>query len=99
VPTSWDRARTVLDDARRNGGHESELTRFAETVAQALPVLGLSPDDQQAAKTLTDQIAKAALEPEPNHSRLKVLGSRLYPILEDAADNALSAALLRLWHP
>jgi integrase len=99
VPASWDRARTVLDDARRNGGRDPELVGFAEAVAQALPVLGLLPDDQRAAKTLTDQIAKAALELEPDHPRLRVLGSRLYPILEDAPDNALSAALLRLWHP
>jgi integrase len=99
VPASWDRARTVLDDARRAGRHEPELARFAEAVAQALPVLGLSPDDQRAAETLTDQIVKAALEPEPDDPRMKVIGGSLHAIIEGTAGNALSSVLLRLWHP
>jgi hypothetical protein len=74
------------------------LARFAETVAQALPVLALAPGDQQAAQTLTGEITRAASQPEPDHPRVRALGRSLRAILEGAAGNALAAGLA-LWHP
>ena len=87
------------DAVQSSGVDAAALARFAETVAQALPVLALSPDDQQAAQTLTGQIVKAASEPKPDHVRLKALGGSLRAILEGAAGNALAAVFLGLWHP
>jgi hypothetical protein len=87
-------------DAVQSAGVDvAALARFAETVAQALPVLALAPGDQQAAQTLTGQIIRAASEPEPHHPRLRALGRSLRAILEGAAGNALAAGLLGLWHP
>jgi hypothetical protein len=87
------------DAIQSSGVDVAALLRFAETVAQALPVLGLSPGDQDAAQVLTGQIVQVASRPESDHSRLKALGDSLRTVLEGAAGNALAAVLLGLWHP
>jgi hypothetical protein len=87
------------DAVQSPGVDFAALARFADTVAQALPVLALAPGDQQAAQTLTGQIIRAASEPKPDHPRLRALGRSLRAILEGATGNALAAGLLGLWHP
>jgi hypothetical protein len=74
------------------------LVRFAEAVAQALPVLTLAPHEQKDAGTLTGEIIEAASQPRPDHRRLRALGQSLRTILEGAASNVLAAGLLALWH-
>ena len=74
------------------------LTRFAEAVAQALPVLALASREQEDAATLTGEIIQEASQPGPDHRRLRALGQSLRTILEGAAGNVLAAGLLALWH-
>lgn len=87
------------DAIQSSGVDVAALVTFAETVAQALPVLALSPGEQDAAQVLTGQIVEEASRPASDHSRLRALGGSLRTILEGAAGNALAAMLLGLWHP
>lgn len=96
---SRDVTQQAGDAIQSTGVDVAALVTFAETVAQTLPVLVLSPGDQDAAQVLTGRIVQEASRPESDHSRLRCPGSSLRTILEGAAGNALAAMLLGLWHP
>jgi hypothetical protein len=82
--------------AERAEADDAALRRFAEAVAQALPVLGLG-DARQAAEALTAEIAQASAESHPDHAKLRALGRSLRAVLEGAAGDALAPGLLNLW--
>ncbi len=77
----------------------AELSRFTEAVLQALPALGLHAADQVSAQSLATGIVRAAVEPEPDHRRLRAAGRTLRALVEGAAANALAAGLITLWTP
>jgi len=73
------------------------LQRFSKAVLPALPVLGLTPEQEQAAEAIAAEIDQLADEPEPDHPKLRALGSTLRSIVEGAATSALATGLSSLW--
>jgi hypothetical protein len=74
----------------------TELLRFAQAVAEALPALRLDPVRQEEAQALATEIL-AADGPEPDRRRLRQAGRTLRTIVEGAAANALASGLLGIW--
>lgn len=75
----------------------AELLRFAQAVAQALPVLTLEPETQHAAEMTVSQILAAADSHEPDHPKLAALGRSLRTIIEGTATNVMTSVLLGIW--
>lgn len=75
----------------------AELLRFAQAVAQVLPVLVLEPEAQRAAEMTVSQILAAADSNEPDHPKLAALGRSLRAIIEGTATNVMTSVLLGIW--
>ncbi len=90
----------VVQSAGNVGDRQVDITallRFAQAVAPALPVLGLMPEQEQAAAAIAVEIDRLAEAPTPDHPRLRALGVTLRSIVEGAATSALAAGLTSLW--
>jgi hypothetical protein len=75
----------------------TQLKRFAEAAAQALPVLELGDDRRRAAEEASAQILAA--DEGADHGRLRALGRTLRTVLEETAGNVLAQAVLGMWSP
>ncbi len=80
----------------------SSLVGFARAVAEALPGLPIPSPEKSTASATTAEILKEASIANPDHPKLKALGSALHTMVEGAANgagSALATALLGMWHP
>lgn len=77
---------------------DDAMAAFIRATAQSVAALQLSAAAlEQAQQTLDEIRLEAAAGPEPKRLRGLALGLRR--IVEEAAGNALGAAVLGLWHP
>jgi hypothetical protein len=82
-----------------NGVDLPRLTRFAEAIAEALPVLDLDAGQQRVVRQLAAAVLREAGEDQPDHSRLREMGRTLRTVLEGAAAGALTSGILTMWSP
>ena len=77
---------------------DDAMAAFIRATAQSVAALQLSAAAREQAQQTLDEIRlAAAADPEP--TRLRGLALALRRIVEEAAGNALGAAVLGLWHP
>jgi hypothetical protein len=76
-----------------------KLLGFATAVAQALPVVPMSPEQRSRAQDLITEIEREAGKPAPDHGALRGRGLALRGVLESAGPSAVTSGVLALWRP